>query len=345
MLQIPMLLASTVLAFWISAICGGGASLILIPVLNVLLSSIEVPFALTLGSFVSSASRVSIFRKFIYWKIVLVFVPFSIPAVLAGAWLIKYLNPTYLQLLVALFLLLNTPELFRNPQKAEVAPKTISQFWLAVIGFVAGLVSGITGAVGLLFNRFYLRYGLIKEEIVATRAANEIILHAIKLIIYIVLGLYSANALSLGLTIAVGAVISSYSVRYILPFISETLFKKIGYGAMVVSGLVLFVGTASQIIVQDRIAFQRNSSDELAMKWRDSSFVLEFKWEDGLEVEIPISANEVPDQLQNNLIGLLKMYDRIAIEKVFRFGKSPEYEFYCYKGIKITKYTFQTVNI
>nr|WP_262483889.1 TSUP family transporter [Chryseobacterium sp. ERMR1:04] len=97
---------------------------------------------------------------------------------------------------------------------------------LGIIGFCAGFVSGITGAIGLLFNRFYLRFGLKKEEIVATRAANEVFLHLIKLIIYISLGLYSNTALWLGLTIAAATIISSYTVKYILPYLSEFLFKK-----------------------------------------------------------------------------------------------------------------------
>ena len=124
---------------------------------------------------------------------------------------------------------------------------------MAIIGFLAGFVSGITGAIGLLFNRFYLKYGLTKEEIIATRAANEIILHLIKLVIYIILGLYSKNALLLGLTIAVASVVSAYTVKYILPFMSDFLFRKIGYGAMVISGIVLLTSSSEKIINQDKV--------------------------------------------------------------------------------------------
>jgi uncharacterized membrane protein YfcA len=123
----------------------------------------------------------------IFW-----FVPFSIPAVLLGAWLIKYVNPLYLQLIVGLFLLANLPELLETRNNKDKKKNLIQKFVLAIVGFFAGFISGITGAIGLLFNRFYLRYGLTKEEIVATRAANEIFLHSIKLIIYLILGLYSS---------------------------------------------------------------------------------------------------------------------------------------------------------
>ncbi len=103
LLQISLLFFATIIAFWISTICGGGASLILIPLLNLILPSSVIPFALTIGTFTSSASRIAVFKKSINWKIFLWFVPFSIPAVLLGAWLMKYINPTYLQFFVALF--------------------------------------------------------------------------------------------------------------------------------------------------------------------------------------------------------------------------------------------------
>lgn len=338
--KIGLLFLATILAFWISAICGGGASLILVPLLNWLLPTSVVPFSLTIGTFTSSASRIIVFKKDICWKIFFWFVPFSIPAVLLGAWLIKYVNPLYLQLIVGLFLLANLPELFRTKKQQRQEEKPYPKFILAIVGFLAGFISGITGAIGLLFNRFYLRYGLTKEEIVATRAANEIFLHSIKLIIYLILGLYSSSALWLGLTIAIASIISSYTVKFILPYISEFLFRKIGYGAMVVSGIFLLVGTTQNIITQDNISFSTNQYDERTMHWRNSNFVLEFAIDDGLEIERPINRSELTDKLKAKYNELLPQYDKILLEKVFKVASKSSYEFYCYKDKKLTKFEF-----
>ena len=129
--KISLLFISTIFAFWISAICGGGASLILLPLLNVLLHASVVPFALTIGTFTSSASRIVVFRKYISWKIFFWFVPFSIPAVLLGAWLMKYVNPLYLQLIVALFLMSNIPELLEHIDSKKKKNALIPcLFWL-----------------------------------------------------------------------------------------------------------------------------------------------------------------------------------------------------------------------
>ncbi|WP_326983522.1 sulfite exporter TauE/SafE family protein [Chryseobacterium sp. MYb264] len=339
--NIIILFLGTIFAFWISAICGGGASLILIPILNLLLPGSVVPFSLTIGTFTSSVSRIAVFKKHIKWQIFFWFVPFSIPAVLLGAWLIKFVNPNYLQLIVGFFLIANVPELFKSKKKEPDDQKPYPKFLLIIIGFCAGFISGITGAIGLLFNRFYLRFGLKKEEIVATRAINEVFLHLIKLIIYISLGLYSKPALWLGLAIAVATIISSYTVKYILPYLSEFLFKKIGYGAMVISGIMLLVGTSDKIIQQDKISFStthQSSESESVISWRNTDFVIEFAFDDGFEVERPIQPDELPSRLKQKYDSLQPLYDKIHLEKVFTLQNDPAYEFYCYKNGELTKF-------
>lgn len=339
--KIILLFLGAIIAFWISAICGGGASLILIPALNLLLPTSVVPFSLTIGTFTSSASRIVVFKKHINWKIFLWFVPFSIPAVLLGAYLIKYVNPVYLQLVVALSLIANIPQLFNSRKKQEKEEKPYPKSVLAIVGFFAGFVSGITGAIGLLFNRFYLKYGLTKEEIVATRAANEIFLHLIKLVIYVLLGLFSKPAIWLGIAIALATIISSSTVKFILPLISEFIFRKIGYGTMVISGIVLLTSTSQKIITQDNIDISVNNLDETTIKWRQSNFVLEFAIDDGLEIERPIKPDELPPKLHQKYLELSSKFDRILLEKVFKLGSNPDYEFYCYKANKLTKLEFQ----
>ena len=341
-ITIFLLFVGAILAFWISAICGGGASLILIPILNLIIPTSLVPFSLTVGTFTSSASRIVAFRKSVHWKIFFWFVPFSIPAVLLGAYLIKYINPIYLQLIVALLLISNVPQLFLSKKEQDKEEKSSPKYVLAIIGFLAGFVSGITGAIGLLFNRFYLKYGLTKEEIIATRAANEIILHLIKLVIYIILGLYSKNALLLGLTIAMASVVSAYTVKYILPFMSDFLFRKIGYGAMVISGIVLLTSSSEKIINQDKVQLYtvaKGDKNETTLKWRNSDLVLEYALDDGLEIERPIDSSELPENLLQKYNQLLPKYDVIHLEKVFKIGEEG-YEFYCIKDKKLTKLEF-----
>ncbi|WP_312333830.1 sulfite exporter TauE/SafE family protein [Sphingobacterium sp.] len=332
--SLVVLFLSTIVAFWISAICGGGASLILIPLLNFMLPSSFIPFSLTIGTFTSSVSRIVVFKRNINWKIFLWFVPFSIPAVLLGGYLIKYIEPSYLQLIVAFFLIGNIPQLFKSKKADLPVQNKCSKSFLAIIGFLSGFVSGITGAIGLLFNRFYLQMGLSKEEIIATRAANEVFLHFVKLIIYIALGFYSRTALGLGLAIALTTIVSSVTVKFILPYVSDQLFKKIGYGAMVVSGIVLLASSSRKIVDQNglQIAVEHlENNTELALSWRETNFILEYSKAHGLEFERSIHWTGLPLQLQQKYFALSKNHGNIYIEKVMRFRREASYEFYSHK--------------
>ena len=338
-LELILLFLGTILAFWISAICGGGASLILIPLLNLILPVQNVPFALTLGTFSSSVSRIAIFKKHIHWKIFFWFVPFSIPAVLFGAYLIKYLNPNYLQIFVAFFLISNVSQLFRSRSSNEIH-KPFQKNHLAIIGFLAGFISGITGAIGLLFNRFYLKYGLEKEQIVATRAANEVFLHLIKIITYISLGLFSKTSFTIGIVIALGSIISSYSVKYILPYLSDHLFKKIGFVAMVISGFVLFWTSSNKIIKQDNLYFQTSKDSQKnisVLNWRESKITFEYAFNYGFEIEHEIQPHQLPMNLLEKYNHLAENYENIYIEKVYKLGRKASFEFHCFRDNRMTK--------
>lgn len=215
-----LLIGCALLAFSLSAVCGGGAGLLLLPVLGSTLPSAQVSAALSIGTLSSSASRILAFWSRIRWDIVAWFVPAALPAVWLGARLLTYLNPLYLELLMGLFLMANLPQIFRQSSQLEET-SAMPKWVLAVIGAAAGFVSGLTGAVGLLFNRFYLRYGMKKEEIAATRAANEVTLHAVKLVLYASFGLLTSQALTLGGLIAVAAMASSWGMKWLLPRLSE----------------------------------------------------------------------------------------------------------------------------
>lgn len=329
-----------IFAFWISGICGGGASLILIPLLNLYLPASLVPFSITIGSFSSSVSRIILFRRYISWKVFWAFIPAAIPAVFIGAGLLKYINPNYLQLIISFLLLSNLIEFLKPSKEIDQNTSLISVRLVMIIGFFAGLISGITGAIGLLFNKFYFKMGLKKEEILATRAANEIFLHFIKLITYFSVGLYSPAALKVGLLIAIAAFISSQTIRYILPWLSDRLFKKIGYGAMVLSGLILLSSSARHI--SESVGFNISSkitSNEIIVSAfvNDWSLAIELSPEDFCELEFNIDPKSLPVSLAQVYTALRPQYDSIKIQRVISFSPKHKYEFYCLKENKLTK--------
>jgi len=320
------------IAFALSMICGGGAGLLLIPVLGYALPAAQVPAALSVGTSVSSLTKLYLFFGQINWNIVRHFLPSALLGVVIGAWLLSYLAPMYIELCMALFLVSNLPLVFKKQPVAGTGKPAHSNHFLKSVGLLAGFISALTGAVGVLFNGVYLRYGLSKEEIVATRAANEICLHIVKLCLYASFGLFTLEALYIGLLVAVAAIAATYLMQYVLPKISISVFSKIGYGAMVLSGVILL--NSAVIRIQEahdpNIHIVRVSKGyDATFNWDDLIYTVEFKYGEGFEFEriIPFSQLDQARQayVHSEDIGAHK----IVIEKVYSLKKI-SYEAYYY---------------
>lgn len=324
------------LAFSISAICGGGAGLMLIPVLDRLLPISQVPAALSIGTFTSSASRLIIFRKNICWGIVKYFVPAALPAVWLGAWLLNHVNPVYLEIAMGLFLISNLMFLFKKSKEINDNKKP-KNFILSLIGFLAGFLSGLTGVVGLLFNRFYLRYGLTKEEIVATRAANEIILHLLKIVLYSFFGLITMKVIYIGTVVALSAIFASWGMKWILPKLSMASFKKIGYYSMVLSGFIMLSQSGSDLSEANNtnidIALKNKDLGD-KLKWQNVHYGHEFYYDKGFEFDQVVSINELTSDQQKLVANNKNNADKIVIESVYKIG-SKSYEAYYFKSNKL----------
>jgi uncharacterized membrane protein YfcA len=331
-----LIFSCAVIAFSLSAVCGGGAGLILMPLLGLYLPASRLPSALSIGTTFSSASRVVLFFGNIRWNIVKWFVPAALPAVILGAVLLRFINPIYLEVIMGLFLVGNLPSLLRQPTKET--SNMGSSILLLVIGFLAGFLSGLTGAVGLLFNRFYLRYGLSKEQIVATRAANEILLHIVKLVLYAFFGLLTGKVIVIGITIAVAGIVSSWVMKRGLRFISDGLFRKVGYAAMVVSGIAMLGQSISAVFVQNNASITWTpiaSGVESKLQWQNSNLAIEFEYNEGFEYEQEINLADLPGEKQAYVLDQKDNSDRIVVEEVFGIG-SHSYEAYYYSNGRLT---------
>ncbi|WP_291492733.1 sulfite exporter TauE/SafE family protein [Acetobacter sp.] len=282
-----ILFCLAVSAFGLSAVSGGGAGLLLMPLLGLIVTPAQVPAALSIGTASSSISRITAFYSNIRWDIVRYFIPAALPLCGFGAWLLTRLDPLYLEVCLAIFLIGNLPLIFfAQPIRSE---KTIEggKIFLVAIGAGAGFLSGFTGAVGLIFNRFYLRLGLRKEEIIATRAANEILLHLLKLGLYGTFGLLSTRVLLAGGILAAAAISSSYLMRMILPLVHDHVFHRLNHLAMGIAGFVMLITSGIQLAHRENIVISyvtESTGHTASMKWGHHTFTVEL--ENGQEVEI-----------------------------------------------------------
>ena len=327
-------------AFLLSAICGGGASLILLPLLNQFLPAAQVPSALSIGTTSSSLSRICFFWRHIQWHVVWWFLPLALPGVILGAILLVHVNPLYLQMGMGLFLVLNIRLVFQRGHGIAQGSQPSRKAALA-IGFATGFVSGLTGAVGLLFNRFYLRYDFSKEQIVATRAANELLLHMVKLGIYALFGLLTVQAVYFGLLIAFAAVVASWSSKWVLRLLSEGVFRGIGHMAMVLSGVALLTDASVRVVSHHQLALGYKlfaDGVEAKIQWSGSSMLsLEFELDGEIALEMRVTLADLPPEIQARVLELTKGADSYMLEEVFMLN-SHHYEVYLYHGTAMEKF-------
>jgi uncharacterized membrane protein YfcA len=223
-------------AFTISTISGGGGAMILVPAINFFVSKSEVAPLVHLGNLVGRPTRLALFWKHIRWDIVKAYLPAAMVGGFLGAWLFTNMKLEWLQILIGLFLLTSFWQ-FRYGKKKTTFPMQRSYF--APLGFFVCFLSSLIGATGAVLNPFYLNYGVIKEELIATKAANSFFVAMVQLATYAAFGRLSGELWGYGLAMGLGAAVGNFLGKRLLKSISNDVFRNLVLIMMLVSGLVI----------------------------------------------------------------------------------------------------------
>lgn len=106
-----------------------------------------------------------------------------------------------------------------------------------VLGFITGIMSPLMGATGPLLAPFYLRDEWEKEEIVATKAASQILTHLLKIPIFVAMSFQYSEFLPHIVLMSFAAIIGTKIGVVLLGKTSETLFKRIYQSALLIAGI------------------------------------------------------------------------------------------------------------
>jgi uncharacterized membrane protein YfcA len=236
MVEYTILAVASFIGFLLSTLGGGGGSLVVMPVINFLFGARAVPPSMTTGTVISSLSRIFIFRKFIDWKLIRWYLPFSIPGAVAGAYASTQVDEQWLEFIIALFLILSVVWYLVED---KVLNFQVHLWHFSLAGLLVSFVSGLVGGTGPMINVLYLKYGNTKEKVVATRAAGEIFVHIVKLASYYYFGIFEGTHLILGLIIGVLAVTANFAGKFMLKKISPSFFKWLTLGIIISSALMM----------------------------------------------------------------------------------------------------------
>jgi len=230
------LVAAGFVSWTVSTLSAGGGSVLFVALLNIFLSSRAVAPLVAVASLIAAPLRMAMFWRDIDWRVVRWYAPGGMLGAALGGWLLTRLPVAWLDLIVAAFLI-STAWQYRFGRQERSFRMTLTGF--LPLSFVVGLLSAMIGASGLIASPFYLNYGLIKESLLATRAANSLAIQITKIVVYSWLGVLNLGLVQDGLIAGIGAGAAVLLSRPLLNRINGRQFRQYAIVMMVATGLYM----------------------------------------------------------------------------------------------------------
>lgn len=235
-MTILLLALASFVAWFISSLAGGGSPFIIIPMVNFLLDPQAVPPVVTTGMLLGNFQRAFVLWQDIDWQLTWWYLPGAVLGAFLGAFVYTQTELQWLQVLLGLFLV--TSIFSFKGGKNEQSFQVKGWFFLPA-GFVYAFLSGLIGSIGPLLNPFYLNYGLVKENMIATKSAHVLVVHVAKMVTYAAFGALSLPLLGYGLVIGIAAIPGNWLGQMALQKISDEQFRQIVIAIVTISGILI----------------------------------------------------------------------------------------------------------
>ena len=239
MTLIVLLLAGCI-AWFVSTVAAGGAAMLMIPLVSLLIGPQVVAPAISLGAFLANPSRAWLFRDHIDWKVSSWLIPGSLLGAVLGSWAFTHISAQWIQVVLGLFLISTIFQYQFGKSKRSFLMKT---HWFFPVGVVVSFLSAVVGGTGPVHNPFMLNYGLEKERLVATKAMNSLVMQLTKLISYTGFGVMTLEIGGYGLIIGIGGFIGAWLASRHLKKIDPSRFRSYTLILMPICGVVLLIKT------------------------------------------------------------------------------------------------------
>lgn len=228
-----ILIISALVTSGISAVLGMGGGIILLGIMAAIIPEGYMVIALHgIIQLVSNSTRTFVFRKFLKLTLIKEFLFGAISGLIFSGFIIYFLIQSFevqtakdlkidlLKPVIGLFILWYL--YLKGPKKK----KEVNSF--SKVGLISGFSTVFIGATGPLIAPFFIKDKFSKENIIANKAACQVISHLgkIPLFIYFFKMDYFAEVNVL-LPLIIAVFIGTNLGKHFLTYIPETLFKKI----------------------------------------------------------------------------------------------------------------------
>lgn len=231
-----LLFVCGIIAYIVSTLSGGGGALLLLPIVSFILGANTVAPVINLGNMIGRPARLILFWKDIKWELVIFYVPSAILGAVVGANIFIQLDASAIQLLLGVFLIFLALQYKWGKVKKTFQVK---KWHFVPLGFIVLLISTLFGATGAILNPFYLNYGLVKEELIATKTANSFFAGIFQISSYVYLGALSKDLWIYGIFIGLGAIVGNIIGKRVLKGISDKLFIQLVLLVTLISGIIM----------------------------------------------------------------------------------------------------------
>lgn len=118
----------------------------------------------------------------------------------------------------------------------KLPPIIIPTSGFFIVGFLAGILGMLVGATGPFMAPFFLRDDLSKEEIVATKAACQTLVHLFKIPFFIHIGFdYNSYALAI-ICMTIAAIVGTKLGVILLGKVNDKIFRYLYKTALLIAG-------------------------------------------------------------------------------------------------------------
>lgn len=215
-----LLFISTLITSAFTAVLGQGGGLMLMGVLaQVLPAASLIPIHAVIQT-ASNASRAMLSLKDINWTIITPILMGILLGALVVTPFIQHINWDGMQLLIGLFILW---AVWGN----GLTLTNKLPFPLTSLGIAQGSLGVLLGATGPLGSAILLAKGLNREKLIASNAVIMLASHAIKIAVFVLMGVALSHYTLLLVSLSMAAILGSYVGKRLRPKLSERLFFKL----------------------------------------------------------------------------------------------------------------------
>ncbi len=219
----------------IGTIGGFGSSVFFVPMAQFFLGFKTVLILTAILHDFSNTSKLYLFRKSVNLRLLFLYGIPSTVFVIAGASLSYYMQFSYAEAVLGIFLVLFSGFFLLFPS-FEVSTTRVSAI---SGGTVAGFLAGFIGTGGAIRGMSLAAFNLEKNTFIATSAAIDFFVDASRTIVYILNGYFEWKYLYYIPFLFGAAFFGSYTGKILLKKISQVHFRKIVLSLLMLIGIVM----------------------------------------------------------------------------------------------------------